>query len=428
MKRLICISIFALSLVACNNEESKQPLDLENEIISSETAVDPTLFGEWKGNIEIPNSPLEIIVSLNEKTGALSVPIQSISDLQAESLQFNGNKFEMTIMFKNQKIEIDGTVQKGQIEGTFTQNGSTFPISLSHVEQELVAKETYEMVDVAVEGGKLKAALQLPTDTPKALAIIVAGSGPTNKDGNAMGMTTNSYKMLAEGLAEKGIASLRYDKRGIGDNTSLMNDPTALIIDDFANDVASIVQYAHNDLRFSEVHIIGHSEGALLASIAAQQQPVESIILLAGAGRTIDEVILEQLSAQLPPSLLEESQSIFSTLKLGQTVDSFNDELQSLFAKTAQPYLISWLKYNPVTELENANTKKYVLQGTTDLQVSIADAEKLGNVADEVILIEEMNHLLKKAPLNRVENLATYTNAELSLHPDVLPIIVGLIE
>ncbi|MEG0385982.1 MAG: alpha/beta hydrolase [Solibacillus sp.] len=428
MKRVIYISIIALSLVACNQEESKQPLDLDKEIGNSEIAVDSTLFGEWKGNIEIPNSPLEIIVSLDENTGALSVPIQNISNLQAESFSLNGNNFKMDIMFKGQKIIIEGTVHNGLLEGTFSQNGSTFPISLMQVEQNQIDKVTYEMIDIPVQDGHLKVALQLPNDTPKALTIIVAGSGPTNKDGNSIGMTNNSYKMLANGLAESGIASIRYDKRGIGDNLQLVKDPTVLTIDDFAKDVASIVQYAKNDDRFSEIHIIGHSEGALLASIAAQQQQVDSIILLAGAGRTIDEVILEQLSSQLPTSLLEESKSIFSTLKSGQRVDSFSNELQSLFAISAQPYLISWLKYNPMIELENANTKKYVLQGTTDLQVSIADAENLGKVADEVIIIEEMNHFLKKASLDRAENFATYTNAELTLHPDVLPAIVNLID
>ncbi|MEO4055644.1 alpha/beta fold hydrolase [Solibacillus sp. CAU 1738] len=426
MKRVIFASIIALSLVACNKEESKQ--ETNNEVINSDIAVDPTLFGEWKGNIELPNSPLEIIVSLNETTGALSVPIQGIANLQAESIKLNGNQFEMAITLQGQKIEIEGTLHEGKIKGTFSQNGGTFPISLTHVEQGQVTNETYEMIDIPVQGGTLKAALQLSNDKPTDIAIIVAGSGPTNKDGNAVGMTNNSYKMLAEGLAEQGIASIRYDKRGIGDNIQLVNDPTALTIDDFAKDVASIVQYVQNDGRFSEVHIIGHSEGALLASIAAQQQQVDSIILLAGAGRTIDEVILEQLSAQLPPSLLEESQSIFATLKLGQTVDSISNELQSLFAKASQPYLMSWLKYNPVTELENAKTKKYVLQGTTDLQVSVADAQKLGEVADEVMIIEGMNHFLKKAPLDRAENLATYTNAELALHPDILPAIVELIE
>lgn len=419
MKMIIFASILVLGLAACNNEEPK-PLS-EINTIESHVSENFEFKGMWSGKIS--GSPLEMIITLSEKSGALSVPAQKITNLQAESISYNNDSFEMKINFEGQSIEISGTLKDGIIEGLFSQNGVEAPITFAPHEEEVVVNETYERINIDVEGGALIAALELPPKTPSAVAIIVAGSGGTDKNGNSIGMESNSYKMLAKSLAAKGIATIRYDKRGIGENQGLVKDLNQITIDLFASDVESIVKYALQDERFSDVHIIGHSEGALLATLAAQKQKVDSIILLAGVGRSMDEVLIEQLSAQLPANLLEESKNILTSLKAGKIVEAVSKELQPVFSIPNQRYLISLIKYNPVDELDKVSTKKYVVQGNTDIQVSEIDWVELSKVATEAIMIEGMNHILKESPAERPANIATYNEPNLSLHKDIAPTI-----
>ncbi|WP_153733295.1 hypothetical protein [Sporosarcina obsidiansis] len=141
----------------------------------------------------------------------------------------------------------------------------------------------------------------------------------------------------------------------------------------------------------------------------------------------MDEVLIEQLSAQLPANLLEESKNILTSLKAGKIVESMSKELQPFFSIPNQPYLISWIKYNPVDELEKVNTKKYVVQGNTDIQVVETDWAKLSKVATEAVMIEGMNHILKESPAERATNIATYNEPNLSLHKDIAPTIDRII-
>lgn len=423
MKKILFASFLVLSLVACNNEEPKS-LN-ENSTVEDVISENLKLKGKWSGKIS--NSPLEIIITLNDKSGKLSVPAQNITDLQADTISYSNDTFKMDIKFEGQNIEISGTLKNDVINGLFTQNGVEAPITFTLYEEDDVVKETYEKINIDVKGGTLTAALELPVKTPSAVAIIVAGSGGTDKNGNSIGLESNSYKMLAENLAAEGIATIRYDKRGIGENQVLVTNPNKITIDAYADDVENIIKYALQDERFSKVHIIGHSEGALLATLAAQKQKVDSIILLAGAGRSIDEVLIEQLSAQLPTNLLEESKNVLASLKAGEIVKSVSKELQPIFSIPSQSYLLSWIKYNPVDELEKAETKKYVVQGETDIQTSEADWTALSKVASEAINIEGMNHILKEAPAERAANIATYNEPDLSLHKDIIPTISRII-
>ena len=423
MIKFIFASILVLGLVACNNEEPKSIS--ENNTIESHISDNSELKGVWSGKIS--GSPLEMIITLSEQSGALSVPAQNITSLQAESISYHNDSFTMNINFEGQNIEISGALKEGVIEGLFSQNGVEAPITFAPHKEDVVENETYERINIDAEGGTLIAALELPPKTPSAVAIIVAGSGGTDKNGNSLGMESNSYKMLAESLAAEGIATIRYDKRGIGENQGLVKDLNQITIDLFANDVENIVKYALQDERFSDVHIIGHSEGALLATLVAQKQKVDSIILLAGVGRSMDEVLIEQLSAQLPANLLEESRNILTSLKAGKIVESVSKELQPVFSIPNQRYLISLIKYNPVDELDKVSTKKYVVQGNTDIQVSETDWVGLSKVATEAIMIEGMNHILKESPAERTANIATYNEPNLSLHKDIAPTIERII-
>ena len=380
--------------------------------------------GHWSGAIEIPQSPLRVQLKIEaDGTGTFSVPAQGVKDYPVKSIKTTGDSILVEIDLAGSSIVIEGKLEEGKITTTFTQNGMTFPLTLTpYVEPEV----TYEKWNVPVVGGNLEVALQWPTTDatgPVPVAIIIAGSGATNKDGNTIAGENNSLKMLAEGLASQGIASIRYDKRGVGDNTALIEKEEDLLFTSYAQDVESIVKAVKEDSRFSEVHLVGHSEGSLVGMVAASSTDVDSIVSIAGPGRPIDEVLTEQLSAQLPADLLQTGKDILASLKKGELVDDVPESLYSLFRPSVQPYMISWMQYNPADIIKSLDVPVLIVQGENDLQVKVADAEMLAAADSDatVVYFDTMNHVLKDAPADQAGNLATYANP-------TLPLVDGLVD
>ncbi|WP_413367908.1 alpha/beta fold hydrolase [Lysinibacillus sp. 3P01SB] len=383
-----------------------------------EDSQQPLPVGHWSGTIEIPQSPLGVQLTIKEdSTGTFSVPAQGLKDYPVKSIKTTGDSFLVEIDIAGSQMVIEGKAAEGKITAVFTQNGMSFPLTLTPYE---VPEVTYEEWSVPVAGGELAVALQWPaieSSTPVPVAIIIAGSGATNKDGNTIAGENNSLKMLAEGLAAQGVATIRYDKRGVGENAALIKKEEDLLFTSYAQDVESIVKAVKEDARFSEVHLIGHSEGSLVGMVAAASTEVDSIVSIAGAGRPIEEVLLEQLSAQLPADLLQTSQSILTSLKKGELVADVPESLYSLFRPSVQPYMISWLQYNPADIIKSLDVPVLIVQGKNDLQVKVTDAEKLGaaDPSAEVVYFDKMNHVLKEAPADQAGNLATYANPTLPL-------------
>lgn len=194
----LCVLMF---LVACSKEESPEV----------KKGVNDDMLGQWQGNIELPQSQLEIILSLTEKSGTLSVPAQGLKDYPFKEVSYDGNKVSITIDLQGSNVVIEGKLQDNLITGTFKQNGNVLSFKLTPYEEE---KANYESIKIPVNEGNLKVALQHPEKGGSyPLAIIIAGSYLTDKDGNTIGAgKNNSLKMLAEDLAKQGIASIRYDK------------------------------------------------------------------------------------------------------------------------------------------------------------------------------------------------------------------------
>ena len=409
-----------LFLTACTSEtkeKSQEQTAIEQEAI----AMNEDILGKWQGVIDIPQMPLEVILNLQQDTGTLTVPVQGLSDFPFESVNYDDRQLTITIDLAGSVIKIIGTLENNQIVATFTQNGQTFPLLLKPFTE---VAATYDELTIPVEGGKLKVALQMPDNLTGELAIIQAGSGPTNKDGNTIGSGKNdSLKMLAEDLATQGIASVRFDKRGIGENTALIKKEQDLRFNQYVNDVVAILDYMKQDERFTSIHLIGHSEGALIMTLAAQDSDIGSLTLLAGAGRPADELLMEQLTASLPSTLLVESKTALEKLKAGKMVSNVSAELQSLFRASVQPYMMSWLQYDPQQELANVSAPILIVQGKKDIQITQADATALknGNEQATVRYFDQMNHVLKDIKGDRSENIASYTN------PDY-PLATGLIE
>ena len=231
--------------------------------------------------------------------------------------------------------------------------------------------------------------------------------------------------MLAEELALKGIASLRFDKRGVGKSQSAKVDESDMRFEIFSNDVVGWVDLLKSDKRFSKIVLLGHSEGSLLCILAAQKGKVDGLVSVAGAGRPIDKIMKEQLKPKLPQNLMDESDRILDSLRMGVTVANVSQGLMLLYRPSVQPYVISWVKYDPAVELAKLNMPILLVQGTLDLQVPVEEAKILeaANPKARLLMIDNMNHILKECKPDEQSNLATYQQPGLPLMPGLVDAI-----
>ncbi|HON19121.1 MAG TPA: alpha/beta hydrolase [Salinivirgaceae bacterium] len=252
------------------------------------------------------------------------------------------------------------------------------------------------------------------------VAIIIAGSGPTDRNGNQPTMVNNSLRFLAEALANRGIPSIRYDKRCIGKSKCTIPE-SELRIETYADDAVRWIDWAHNQ-HFSKIVLIGHSEGSLIAILAAQKQTVSGLISIAGISKSADEILIEQLKS-LPENLFNEAKQHIDDLKNNNPISQVSPQLMSLFRPSVQPYLKSWFRYNPSLEIGKLSIPIFILQGSHDIQVDTLEAYNLAKSAlnAQLKIISGMNHILKQSPKERSENIKTY------IHP-TLPIDSTLVE
>jgi len=260
------------------------------------------------------------------------------------------------------------------------------------------------------------------------LVILIAGSGPTNRSGNStVAGANNSLKFLAEGLAQNGIAVFSYDKRIFAQMISKTLDEKSLSFEDFINDAKDVITYFQTQKKYSKIIIAGHSEGALIGMVAGLNT-TNGYISLDGAGRGIDEVLSEQIAKQAP-SLKDTVDKGLATLKEGKTFENKNPMLASLFRESVQPYMISWIKYDPRVEIKKLSIPILLINGTKDIQVPTTDAELLhaANPKSELKLIENMNHIFKEIKVEE-ENLKSYSNPNLPVMPELIYTMVTFVK
>ena len=287
-------------------------------------------------------------------------------------------------------------------------------------------------VVLAADPAPLHGTLLTPEGAPRAVAVIVPGSGPTDRDGNSpLGVSAGSYRLLAEGLAEQGVATVRFDKRGVGESAAGMVAEQDLTFDTYIEDVRA---WAGEAARLTDqpcVWLVGHSEGSQIAlgAVSTANEQVCGLVLLAGTGRPAGVVLREQLEAALPESLKAPALETLVELEAGRPVANPPAALQALFRPSVQPYLISWLNLDPAERIAGYDGPVMIGQGTTDIQVGLTDANTLAAAQPSARLIvwEGVNHLLKIAPADRAANAATYSDPALPLAPGVVDDIAGFI-
>lgn len=255
------------------------------------------------------------------------------------------------------------------------------------------------------------------------LVIIIAGSGPTDRDGNQPMMKNNSLRFLAEELYKKDIASFRYDKRILKEIELRIINEKQLRFSDFIDDAVSVLNHFKKDDRFSKIYIIGHSEGSLIGMVAAQEG-ADGFISLAGAGQEIDDVIVDQLKNQAP-FLADSAREAFDDIRSTGRATNFNPGLASIFREEIQPYLLSWMQYNPQEELKKLDVPILLINGDKDFQVQLSELELLTQAKPKAQskVIEGMNHIFKKAEDMGLENQKTYNIYNLPVMPELIDAI-----
>lgn len=388
------------------------------------------IAGHWEGSMTVNGA--ETIVGLDVKnedkpTGWFSIPAQGLLFMPISKTRARENTVSFQVRVGMEVIRFEGKREENRIRGTYLLKRVSSSFQLTYMEeapwepgqrQEPEYVGRVNTVEAEVDGGVLYGTLREPeegeTDT---VFLIIAGSGPTDRDGNSalIAGKNNSLKMLSSFLAGQGYACISYDKRGIGESTSIAGGEENSVFDDFVDDAVAWIRKAREAFGYRHVVIVGHSEGSLIGMLAAQRTEVDAFISIAGAGEPLYTTIVSQLERQSGINM-DRVKHIVTELRNGNTVAGIEPRLAPLFRESVQPFLISLFKYDPMEEIASCDMPVLIVQGEKDMQTSREDARRLkeGNVRAHVALIKQMNHVLKDVT-NEYHNLFSYGDPSLPL-------------
>lgn len=279
--------------------------------------------------------------------------------------------------------------------------------------QEFTSEEI--KVNTNVEGTLLLPNTQEEKSIP--LVILIAGSGPTDRDGNQSFMKNDALKKIAEALSQKGIATFRYDKR-IVKQIRNQNIDKNISFDDFVIDARSVIGFFKS--KFETIIVAGHSQGSLVGLLALDAG-ASGFISLAGAGKPIDEILEEQI-VKTAAVFSKSTERVLNVLRSGETTSEYPPELASIFNLELQAFLISWMQHNPAKIIANTPLPILIINGDKDLQVGVKEAQLLNSAAQnsKLIIIEHMNHVLVKIDGDDLENAKSYNNPNLKINEELI--------
>jgi alpha-beta hydrolase superfamily lysophospholipase len=284
--------------------------------------------------------------------------------------------------------------------------------------------------DLVTPTGTIRGTLRLPDGPgPHPVALVVAGSGPTDRDGNQPRFPSDSYRLLAQSLAAEGIASVRYDKRGIAASRPAGPAEKDLRFDLYVDDAVAWIDRLRRDKRFTRVAILGHSEGSTIAALAAGRSRVDAVVSVAGIASRPSDLLRTQLRPKLPPDLYAKAERILSALEKGEDPGEVPPELGALFRPSVQPYLVSWFRHSPVAAYAKVEVPVLILQGDADIQVSVAEAQALEAAAPKAVLevVPRMSHMLKAVTDDPASQGKSYTDPSVPIVPAIAPRIAKFI-
>lgn len=294
-----------------------------------------------------------------------------------------------------------------------------------------ISMEAQELTNTEIEITELIAGtLTSPIIPTQKLAIIIAGSGPTDRNGNSQLTRNNSLKLLAEELSKNGIATYRYDKRTVAMMKKRVGKIKELRFEDFIDDAAAVISYFKSEGTYQEISVIGHNQGSLIGMVAGEREKVSGIISLAGPSQSIDQSIIEQVTMQMP-NFEQELRDNFDTLRKTGNLTEYNPLLESIFNRETQPFILSWMDYDPSEEVKKVTCPLLIINGTRDLQVSVQDAERLlvANPKAAMTIVKNMNHVLRNIDTeDTMINQKSYQEPNTPISEELVAIISSFIK
>lgn len=431
------------------------------------------ITGDWYGNLSAMGSEIGFVFQISKNgdtfSGTMSVPQQNANGIPLSSVTLSENT--LTIKFDPAGLTYSGKVNNRQIDGTFSQNGMTFPMVLTREKpeakkinrpQEPKAPFPYESEEVTFENSAEKITLAGTFTYPKTknfpTVILISGSGQQDRNAEIFGH--KPFLVIADYLTRNGIGVLRLDDRGVGKSGG---DPSTSTSLNFASDTEAAFQFLKKNpiVNAKKIGLIGHSEGGMIAPIVAAKNPsFQFIVLLAAPGIPCDELLLEQSyligksSGMNETELMETkkiNQQIYTAVKSEKSNEAVLAELESIFfemykndtafntleekdKKTVvqqqiSPLLTPWyryfIRYRPEVNLEKITCPVLVLNGEKDLQVPPqANVEgiknsliKAKNKSVTTKIYPNLNHLFQECKTGSVEE---YGTIEQTFSPQVL--------
>ncbi len=357
-----------------------------------------------------------------------------------------GDRFAFVLGGGEGALRFEGRyTPRGQgIEGRVGQGGLSGRFALS---RQAMAAERGRPLEVMVRGGVLRGTLMLPADAAGDigpggfhLAIFVPGSGSTDRDGNNYQVpgTNDSTLQLALALASRGIASFRYDKRGVGESWALAPDESRLSFDDYIEDLRAILARLAKEPGFSGISLVGHSEGSLVAAAtlaAAVSLPVlpwerqPDLIVLATGSTSARDTFAKAIETS-PVELVDEGRAILEAMLSGRTWPAPSEYFAEVFRPSFQPYLSSWLRYDLRTELPRIGGRILLVEGDRDMQVDIGNFLGLAMARADAaaVVVRGMNHVLKEVPAEIDLNYAAFSDPSFALSPDLVETLASFME
>ncbi len=431
------------------------------------------ISGKWYGVLNIQGTKLRLIFDITNKGDNYSSTMYSIDQTEkgipVTRTSFENSKLKLEI--PKGKVEYLATFQDNKFIGNFTQSGKTSPLNLSRekIEKEKIVRPQeptkpypYYSEDVVFENKKekfnLSGTLTLPSKEGKfPVVVLISGSGPENRDSEIF--NHKPFLVLADYLTKNGIGVLRFDDRGTAESKGDFKTATTL---DFASDVASAVEYlkTRNEIDRKKIGLIGHSEGGMIAPIVAtKSKDVKFIVLLAGPGMQIAELMLLQeelvyramgINEEKIQKGLVIKKEIFNIIKNESDLEKSKIDLtnyskqilienpdilkttgqnEDSFIKANLSFLEPWfrffIKYNPAIVLKDVKCPVLALNGEKDLQVPAKlnlEAIKKGleegkNKYFEIKELPNLNHLFQEC---KTGSPTEYTQIEQTFSPSAL--------
>jgi fermentation-respiration switch protein FrsA (DUF1100 family) len=290
---------------------------------------------------------------------------------------------------------------------------------------------TESPISVKTLSGTIAGSLVMPKNVTGKIPIIliIGDSGPTDRDGNNVkaGIAGNTYKLLANALGVHGIATLRYDKRLVGESASKTKE-SQLHFEDYGDDAVSLILMLNDDQRFSKIILFGHGEGSLVSIISSVDEPVRGFISAEGPADSGEKILSDQMKSK-SKLLADEFKTLMDSLRRGKTIDNIDPTLYYIARPSVQPFLMTWCRYDPIKGVKSMKIPILIIQGTTDLQVPVSNGERFKKTKSEAVFLKVngMNHILKDAPADPDQNVATYGKPDLPLKPEMITGIVDFV-